>query len=219
MWIVVGSIALATPNRAQADFVFNITQRDVGAPISVGSETIFDVTVARGPNLPSVDNLAGISFFVGLGDPANWGGTHPAGVLRSGTNDSSSPLAGGRNYLFGPADGGGFLNDNADFLAFSVSTTIGRTLSTTPSYLGTFVLDSLNGTPGDYALMFAPNEFGVQDPSSNFLPGTYSGASFNFTMITAIPEPSSWLLFTTAAILLGLLSRKRIIGQSSAPAA
>lgn len=96
MWIVVGSIALATPNRAQADFVFNITQRDVGAPISVGSETIFDVTVARGPNLPSVDNLAGISFFVGLGDPANWGGTHPAGVLRSGTNDSSSPLAGGR---------------------------------------------------------------------------------------------------------------------------
>ncbi len=124
------------------------------------------------------------------------------GKLRSGTNDSSSPLAGGRSYLFGPAEGGGFLNDNSGFLAFSVSTTIGRPLSTTPSYLGTFLLDTTNGTPGDYTLMFAPNEFGVQDPSSNLLAGSYSGVSSVFQRLALCPslppgcsslrQPSYW---------------------------
>ncbi len=200
---------MAIQDHVQADFVFTVTQRDLGAPITIGSTTIFDVTVARAPNLPSIDNLAGISFFVGLGIPDNWNDSHPAGKLRSGTNDSSSPLAGGRSYLFGPAEGGGFLNDNSGFLAFSVSTTTGRPLSTTPSYLGTFLLDTTNGTPGDYTLMFAPNEFGVQDPSSNLLAGSYSGVSFSFSTISAVPEPSTWLLVSSAAFVLGTLKYGR----------
>lgn len=210
--LAVGSLMLAIPDRAQADFVFTLSQRDEGVPIVVGTTAIFDVSVARAPNFPTINNLAGISFFVGLGDPTTWNDsdTHPAGILRSGTNDSSSPLAGGRNYLFGPAEGGGFLNDNARYLVFSTSTDTGRTLSTTPAFLGTFVLDTAGGTPGDYMLMFAQNEFGVQDPSSNLLSGTYSGAPLSFS-ITAVPEPTSWLLVATAIIVAGILHWRKLI--------
>ncbi len=63
---------------AGADFVFNIIQRTPGDRFEVGSTVVFDVTLARADGFPSVNNLAGLSFFVGLGDPAGWGGTHPA---------------------------------------------------------------------------------------------------------------------------------------------
>ncbi len=130
------------------------------------------------------------------------------GKLRSGTNDSSSPLAGGRSYLFGPAEGGGFLNDNSGFLAFSVSTTLEDHCPPRRRISGHFYWTNKWNTRR-YTLMFAPNEFGVQDPSSNLLAGSYSGVSFSFSTISAVPEPSTWLLVSSAAFVLGTLKYGR----------
>lgn len=201
----LGCLVWAIPGPVTADFVFNVVQRTQLDRFEVGTTAIFDVTLARAPGFPSVNNLAGISFFVGLGDPAGWGTTHPAGILGSGTNDSTSLLAGGRNYLFNASEGGGFLNDGSDFLAFSVSTTTERPVSTTPVFLGSFILNTAGGTAGDYTLRFAANEFGLQDGASNLLPGNYIGQPLSFTTVTVVPEPNSWLL---AALAITVFSKR-----------
>jgi hypothetical protein len=196
-------LSLCLPSVVLADFIFSVARRDPNDPIEIGKTAIFDVTVATGPNLQSVSNLAGISFFLGLGDPNNWSSPSPAGTLRPGTNDSSNPLAGGRNYLFTASEGGFFPDQTGTFLVFSVSTGVGRTLTTTPQFLGTFLLDTTNGVPDDYSLRFSESEFGLQDPSSNLLPGPFVGQPLNFTTITAVPEPSTWLLLSIGAVVTG----------------
>ncbi len=99
-YFTVFLLSLCFPSLVNADFVFSVVRRAPSDIIEIGTTAIFDVTVATGPNLQSVNNLAGVSFFIGLGDPNNWSSPSPAGTLLPGTNDSSDPLAGGRSYLF-----------------------------------------------------------------------------------------------------------------------
>ena len=206
-WLVsyftVFLLSLCLPSVALADFIFRVNQREPNDTIEVGKIAIFDVTLATGPNLQSVNNLAGISFFIGLGDPNDWSSPSPAGTLLPGTNDSSSPLAEGRSYLFAANEGGFFPDQTGTFLVFSVSTGNIRTLTTTPAFLGTFLLDTTNGTPNNYSLRFSEEQFGLQDPSSNLLPGPYVGQPLNFTTVAAVPEPSTWLLISIVSVAIG----------------
>ena len=190
-------VALLLCGSSKGDLIFEVSSRSAG-PITIGTTAIFDVSLRSDPS--SISNLGGVTFFLGANDPNPDGGKTEGGIFRLGTNDSSSALASGRTYIFTPSEGG-FLNSDDSFVAFSASG-VNRQLTTTGGYLGSIELDTTNAIVGDYQFTFT-NLDGI-DSNANTLAGLFQGDPFNYSIVAAVPEPTSLILLSFVSTFVGL---------------
>ncbi len=164
---------------------------------------VFDVSIAT--NGPTVNEVAGVSFFLGLDDPDLQGRMTTGGRFSDATHESTSALAGGRTYLFPRVElnVGQSFNFSNELLVFSTSTTVNRPVTQSGSLLGTFEVDFTSATLGAHT-MFIGN-LDVTNASFTPLSETLRGTPLNYTVVP-IPEPASCML-VSGALLLGLQRR------------
>jgi hypothetical protein len=192
---------------SEGEIIFSAALRTAG-PITLGDTALFDVSLSTNAATGTITNLGGVTFFAGADDPTGAGGITSGGIFTVGTNDPTSPLAGGRSYLFSTTEGG-FLNSNDSTLVFSASGP-NRTLSETKVFLGTLSLDTAGATLGDHTLSFssldAINASG--DNLANLLGTTLQGIPLQYT-ITAVPEPGSIALVCLSAAAIAIRRSRR----------
>ena len=197
--IAFAFLCLACSQTARAEIIFEVSLRNPGT-IRVGEIVVFDISLRSSPN--DISNLGGATFFLGAHDPAANGGVTVGGVFRSGTNDSASPLAGGRNYLFSSGEGG-FFNADDSFVVFSAAGA-NRSLTTGGGFLGSVQLDASGAAPGTYAMTFSSLD--AIDALGNTLPGPFSGPTMLYTIV---PEPSSIMILAALAFGATTIRRRR----------
>lgn len=189
----------------KADIVFSINPRAV-ATYTVGDKAVFDIRIAT--DFATVNEVAGVSFWLGLDDPNFDGNITTGGLFTRGVHDSNDVLGIGRTYLFPRTElnVGQSLNISNRLMTFSTSTTVNRSVTQSGSLLGTVEVDLSNATLGSHTMYIG--QLDVTNASFNPLSDTLRGNPFNYT-VTAVPEPSSLFMVLTALIGLKVLCKRR----------
>ena len=182
---------------ASAAIVFTLTQNAATpGPITLGTTAVFDVHISS--NTGTINNLAGIDFVIDANDqPLLLGNSVTAGRFVSGTSDFF-PLAAG-SFAFA------FPTSTQQFAASSANA---LTLTGTPTKVASLTLNTTGATPGNY-LMGLTN-LGATDPQFGNIGVVGPAARLQYSIVSAIPEPSSLVLVLAAgAIGRAFLLRRR----------
>lgn len=165
---------------AKADIVFSLSPAN--STINQGTSAIFDVLVRT--NIAGGELVDGLEANV-IASAGNFTAASATFLLNNASVDLTTPSqAFLSNFL-----NGGFSLSNSDTLFARL------TLSTTAI------------APGNYNLRFEPGSLAANSPTAAGLP-TQDGGPINFT-ITAVPEPSSLLLFGAVGGLIALRRTRR----------
>lgn len=186
---------------ASASIVFSLIQDpSTPGPITLGSSAVFTVQISSDSG--TINNLAGIDFVIEADDPGFTGSAIAGGQFVSGTND-----------LFNP-NGGFALAFPSSFQVFGANAGAGLTITAAPTTVAKLTLSTAGATAGNYTmnlsnLLAVDPLFGPIDVSAA------SATTLAYSIITAVPEPSSLALVGLAITLTCTRRRKLKIASES----
>lgn len=184
-------LAICFSQVASASIVFTLTQ-DAPGPIVLGNNAVFSIKISSDSG--TINNLAGIDFVIEANDPGFTGTATAGGQFISGTNDFFTP------------NGGYAVAFPSSFQVFGANAGAGQTLTSTPTTLATLTLSTSGATVGTYNMNLS--SLLAVDPLFNALPITVA-SSLQYSIVTAVPEPSSILLLACCGFGLAPFHRRR----------
>ena len=185
-------LTLCLAQFASASIVFSLIQDpSTPGPITLGSSAVFTVQISSDSG--TINNLAGIDFVIEANDPGFTGTAVAGGQFVSGTND-----------LFDP-NGGFALAFPSSFQVFGANAGAGLTITAAPTTLAKLTLSTTGATAGTYSMNLS--SLLAVDPLFNSLP-IVAASPLAYTIITAVPEPSSLALVGLALTLTCARRRK-----------
>ncbi len=192
-------LTLCLAQFASASIVFSLIQDpSTPGPITLGSSAVFTVQISSDSG--TINNLAGVDFVIEADDPLFTGSAIAGGQFVSGTND-----------LFDP-NGGFALAFPSSFQVFGANAGVGLTITAAPTTVAKLTLSTAGATAGNYTMNLS--SLLVVDPGFNALPIVVA-APLAYSIITAVPEPSSLALVGLAITLTYTRRRKsKVAGDS-----
>ena len=192
-------LTLCLAQFASASIVFSLIQDpSTPGPITLGSSAVFTVQISSDSG--TINNLAGVDFVIEADDPLFTGSAIAGGQFVSGTND-----------LFDP-NGGFALAFPSSFQVFGANAGAGLTITAAPTTVATLTLSTVGATAGNYTMNLS--SLLVVDPSFDPLL-IVAAAPLAYTIITAVPEPSSLALIGLAITLTCTRRRKSKVTSAS----
>ena len=189
--IIALVLAVCLTSSASASVVFTITQ-DTPGPIVLGNSAVFSIKIYS--DAGTINNLAGIDFVIEANDPGFTGTATAGGQFTSGTNDFFAP------------NGGYALGFPSSFQVFGANAGGGLQLTSTPTTLATLTLSTTGATAGTYTMNLS--SLVAVDPLFNALP-IVTASPLSYSIITAVPEPSSILLLACCGLGIVPFHRRR----------
>jgi hypothetical protein len=192
-------LTLCLAQCASASIVFSLIQDpSTPGPIVLGSTAVFTVQISSDSG--TINNLAGVDFVIEADDPLFTGTAIAGGQFISGTND-----------LFGPL-GGFVLAFPSSFQVFGANAGTGLTITAEPTTVARLTLSTAGATAGDYTMNLS--SLLAVDPGFDAL-SIVAAAPLAYTIITAVPEPSSLALVGLAITLTCTRRRKSKVAAAT----
>lgn len=192
-------VTLCLAQFASASIVFSLIQDpSTPGPITLGNSAVFTVQISSDSG--TINNLAGVDFVIEANDPGFTGTAIAGGQFVSGTND-----------LFDP-NGGFVLPFPSSFQVFGANAGVGLTITAAPTTVAKLTLSTAGATAGNYTMNLS--SLLAVDPGFNALP-ILAAAPLAYSIITAVPEPSSLVLIGLATALTCTRRRKSKVAAAT----
>ena len=181
------SLGIAT--NAHSAIILTVSQQNAG-PIALNSTAVFNVFATS--DAGSINNFAGLDFFIDANDSGLVGNITTGGTIVSGTS----------NFF---TNGGGFVPGvfPNSFGVFSANQGAGLSLTGAPQLVATITLNTAGAVAGNYTMGLS--NIAAVDPGSNALAASGTGVGYTLA-VSAVPEPSTIVLLSVG--VCGVFGRR-----------